>query len=72
MESPNKGIVLAAEDVPTIDRLSELLDVMIVRRERIGRSSPDVGVEIARQNYDDTVLVVDAIKAVFAGLRPSE
>ncbi|MEJ7600667.1 MAG: hypothetical protein WKG01_22365 [Kofleriaceae bacterium] len=67
--SPHEGgIHLSPTLVPTIGQLTELLDVMIVRRERIGCSAGDVGVEIAQRNFDDTVHIVEAIKAVLAEL----
>ena len=66
--SPNNGVWLSATHVPTLQRLIELLDDMVLRRERIRRSAGDVGADIARQNFDDTVLVVDAIKVMLRRL----
>ncbi len=42
----------------------ELLDAMVVRREKVFRSQGVVGADAARESFEDTVLVVDAIKTV--------
>lgn len=44
--------------------LTELLDQMVARREKVFRSEHVVGVEDARKSYEDTVLVIAAIKSV--------
>jgi hypothetical protein len=48
--------------------LSDLLETMVARREKVIRSHSVVGPDIAKQSYDDVVLVIDAIKAVMKNL----
>lgn len=48
--------------------LGDLLDTMVSRREKIFGSVSVVGEKIARNNYQDTVLYIDAIKSVMRKL----
>jgi hypothetical protein len=48
--------------------IADLLDTMVARREKIFRSQEVVGADVAKSNYHETELVVDAIKAVIGRL----
>jgi hypothetical protein len=63
LESADRTIVLA-DSYSTAAELADLLEVMVSRREKIFRSVAVVGEEVARRNYENTVLIIDAIKAV--------
>jgi hypothetical protein len=65
--APNGTMVLDEGYLAGVD-LADLLDTMVSRREKIFRSSEVVGADVARQSYDDVVLVIDAIKSVVGRL----
>jgi len=67
LESPHGGLVLSDTYKCAAD-LADLLDVMVARREKIFRSVDVVGQDTAKRNYDDTVLVIEAAKAVLGRL----
>jgi hypothetical protein len=48
--------------------IAELFDTMVARREKVFRSTDVVGADIARNNFDDVNLAIDAIKAVISRL----
>jgi hypothetical protein len=43
--------------------LAELLDIAVTRREKVFRSVDVVGMDAAKQSYDDVVVAVEAIKS---------
>lgn len=49
--------------------LGELLDGLVTRREKILRSVEVVGLESARQAYNDVVIAINATKCVIGTLR---
>lgn len=61
--APNVSIWLTAEYLADCT-ISELFDMMVTRREKVWNSVPVMGQKIARENYDDVVLVIDALKQV--------
>ena len=66
-EAPN--CTMAIDDAYLDDtELGELLETMVARREKVIRSQNVVGPDVAKQSYDDVVLVIDAIKAVMKSL----
>ena len=65
--APNGSMWLDDAYLATIE-IAELFDTLIVRREKIFRSTPVVGPELSRQSYEDVVGAVDAIKAVVSRL----
>jgi len=65
--SPHGSIVLDYGEVAELD-LGELLDLMVARRERIGRSIDAMGKDKATQHYDDAERAIDAVKAVIKKL----
>jgi hypothetical protein len=67
--SPHKTLVLNAEFLMSTE-IVDLLDVLVTRREKVFRSAPVVGQESAKQNYDDAVLAIQAVKCVLNTLVP--
>ena len=66
-EAPNG--TMAFDDAYLDDiELSDLLETMVTRREKVIRSHSVVGPDIAKQSYDDVVHVIDALKAVINNL----
>ena len=68
-ESPNHSMTLDDAFLDGVD-IVDLLDMMVVRRERIFWSPSVVGEEVAKRNYEDVVQIVDAIKTVIKKLWP--
>ena len=60
---PHADVVDFLTDLLVV-KLGDLLDTMVVRRERILRSWLVVGAAAAKNNLDDVVLLISAIKAV--------
>jgi len=67
LQSPHGTMGLVNDYATAID-LAELLDVMVVRREKIFWSASEVGHDIAKRNYEDVLVVIDAVKAVIGRL----
>ena len=65
--SPYRSIVLDYDELPDTD-LGELLDQMVVRREKIFRSLDVLGKEMAMQHYEDAERAIEAMKAVLKKL----
>ncbi len=65
--SPNDSMGFAGTYLDEIE-LAELLDNLVVRREKIDKSVDIVGKEIATQNYDDVVIAIDALKTVIGSM----
>ena len=62
-DSPH-GTMTLDEDYLDAVALSDLLDMMVSRREKFFRSEQAVGPDIAKKGYDDVVLVIEATKLV--------
>ena len=67
--SPNSTLILNREYLDAIE-LSELFETMVARREKLFRSADVVGKEASERSYDDTVLVIEALKAVMQHFLP--
>lgn len=65
--SPHRSIVLDYDELAETE-LGELLDHMVVRREKIARAADTIGKDAAMQRYDDAQRAIDAIKAVLKKL----
>jgi hypothetical protein len=65
--APNRSVWLTDEQLATIE-IADLLDMMVARREKLFRSTEVVGADVAKGNYQDTELIVEAIKAVIGRL----
>jgi hypothetical protein len=61
--APFRSIVLDYDELAETE-LGELLEQMVVRREKIFRSLEVVGKDVAMQNYEDAQRAIDAMKAV--------
>jgi hypothetical protein len=61
--SPFRSIVLDYDELDETE-LGELLDQMVVRREKIFRSVAALGKDVAMQHYEDAQRAIDAMKAV--------
>lgn len=66
--SPHNGMCFAGSYLDEVS-VEELFDLLVRRREKIDRSVAVVGKEIAKENYDDVVLAIDALKAVIGAMR---
>lgn len=62
-KSPGGSIVLDYDQLDEIE-LGDLLDQMVVRREKIFRSVDVMGKETAQRCWHDAELAIEAIKAV--------
>lgn len=64
--APNGSMALGRQLLETME-LDELLELMVVRREKLHHAYPtfaaDAGEETARRNYDDATAATDAVKA---------
>jgi hypothetical protein len=65
--SPFRAIVLDYDELADIE-LAELLEQMVVRREKIFRSIDTLGKDLAMQHYEDVQRAIDAMKAVLKRL----
>jgi hypothetical protein len=65
--APYRSIVLDYDELGETD-LGELLDQMVVRREKIFRSLDVLGKELAMQHYEDAERAIEAMKAVLKKL----
>jgi hypothetical protein len=61
--SPYRSIVIAYDELAETE-LGELLEQMVVRREKIFRSIDAIGKDVAMQHYEDAQRAIDAMKAV--------
>ena len=61
--SPHRSIVLDYDELAETE-LGELLEQMVVRREKIFRSIDAVGKDKAMEHYEDAQRAIDAMKAV--------
>ena len=61
--SPYRSIVLDYDELAETE-LGELLDQMVVRREKVFRSVDSIGKDLAMQRYEDCQRAIDAMKAV--------
>jgi hypothetical protein len=70
--SPNHTIVLSDSYLEATD-LADLLDVMVVRRERAFAPIHEPGgPEAAKRTYDDAVAAIEAAKTAFRALTPND
>ena len=70
--SPNDSMGFGGSYLDEI-AVADLLDMLVVRREKIDKSVAVVGKETAVQNYNDVALAIDTLKAVVGAMRlPSE
>ena len=60
--SPNGTMILNDDYLASLN-ITNLLDIMVTRREKIFRSVEAVGRESASNGYDDAVLAIEATKA---------
>ena len=67
LQSPNDGMGFAGAYLDEVG-VAELLDSLVVRREKIDKSVEVVGKEVAKRNYDDVVKTIDALKAVIGAM----
>ncbi len=67
LQSPHGGIVLS-DSYSTAAEVVDLLVIMVARREKLFRPTGVVPPDVAKRDYDDTVLAVDAIRAVLSRL----
>ena len=66
-EAPNMTMTLGSEYLQTM-AIADLFELLVARREKVFRSVPVVGEELARQSYSDVVLAIDAVKVTIATL----
>ena len=69
--APQESVFFGDEYLLDIE-LGELLEIMVLKRDRASRAAPVVGEDAASAVYDDVSLVVDAIKAVIARLNAGQ
>jgi hypothetical protein len=65
--SPFRSIVLAYDELLEIE-LGELLEQMVVRREKIFRSLDTLGKDAAMEHYEDAQRAIEAMKALLRRL----
>jgi hypothetical protein len=65
--SPHGSIVLDLDELGELD-LGEFLDLMVTRREKIGRQLEALGKEKAQQHFDDSERAIEAVKTVIKKL----
>ncbi len=65
--APNRSVWVTDEHLASVE-IAELLETMVARREKIFRAQEVVGADVAKSNYQDTELIVEAIKAVIGKL----
>ena len=65
--SPFRSIVLDYDELAETE-LGELLEQMVVRREKIARSVDALGKDTAMQHYEDASRAIDAMKLVIKRL----
>jgi hypothetical protein len=65
--APSRSVWVIDEHLASVE-IADLLDTMVARREKIFRSQGVIGADIAKSNYQDTDLLVEAIKAVIRRL----
>ena len=65
--SPHRTIVLDYDELNDVE-LGELLEQMVVRREKIFRTVDTLGKDAAMENYDDAQRAIDAMKVVIKKL----
>ncbi|MBX3230773.1 MAG: hypothetical protein KIT84_01040 [Labilithrix sp.] len=63
LSSPNGTMIFDDAYLDAIS-ISDLLEVLVARREKIFGSVAVVGQDVARQGYDDVVLAIEATKEV--------
>lgn len=66
-EAPNGTMTLGDEYLIAIG-IGELMIQLVARREKIFRSVDVVGMDVAKNSYDDAVGAVEAVKAVIEEL----
>lgn len=66
-KSPNGSIVLDYDQLAEIE-LGDMLDQLVVRREKIFRALETLGKERAQQSWEDTERAIDSLKAVIQRL----
>jgi hypothetical protein len=65
--APFRSIVIDYDELRDTE-IGELLEQIVVRRDKIFRSLETVGKDIALQNYEDSQRAIDAMKAVIKKL----
>lgn len=65
--SPNGSIVLDLDELGELD-LGEFLDLMVTRREKIGRQLEVLGKDKAQAHFDDAERAIEATKTVIKKL----
>ena len=61
--SPRNTMVMDEAFLTGIE-IAALFETMVARREKVFRSGDAVGMDVAKESYDDVVLAIGAIKAV--------
>ena len=67
LRSPNDSMAFTDGDLRN-SSLIELLETMVARREKISRSMSVVGEEVAKRNYRDVEILIEAIRATIVRL----
>ena len=65
--APHGSIVLDLDELGELD-LGEFLDLMVTRREKIGRALDTLGKDKAQQHLDDVERAIDSVKVVIKKL----
>ena len=65
--SPHGSIVLDLSELGELD-LGEFLDLMVTRREKIGRALEALGKDKAQQHFEDVERAIEATKTVIKKL----